>query len=104
MVAGRVRRDAGLRSRSGLHAGGGRPTEPFAAFCGQLAVGWHFCARSDPQAKGGVERLQDFLERSFEPGRVFANELDSQAQLDAWFEQRANARVDKRSRRAQSTG
>jgi transposase len=23
-----------------LHAGGGRPTEPFAAFCGQLGVGW----------------------------------------------------------------
>jgi transposase len=81
--------------QSGLHAGGGRPTEPFAAFCGQLAVGWHFCARADPQAKGCVERLQDFLERSFEPGRVFANELDYQLQLDTWFDQRANARIHK---------
>jgi transposase len=77
--------------QSGLHAGGGRPTVPFAAFCGQLAVGWHFCARRDPQAKGVVERLQDFLERSFEPGRRFANELDFQAQLDTWFDERANA-------------
>jgi hypothetical protein len=81
--------------QSGLHAGGGRPTKPFAAFCGQLAVGWHFCAKGDPQAKGGVERLQGFMERSFEPGRVFANELDYQLQLDTWFDERANARVHK---------
>jgi transposase len=81
--------------QSGLHAGGGRPTEPFAGFCGQLAVGWHFCARCDPQAKGGVERLQDFMERSFEPGRCFANELDFQLQLDTWFTERANARIHK---------
>jgi transposase len=81
--------------QSGLHAGGGRPTESFAAFCGQLAVGWHFCAPRDPQAKGCVERLQDFMERSFEPGRRFANELDFQLQLDTWFEGRANARIHK---------
>jgi transposase len=81
--------------QSGLHAGGGRPTTEFAAFCGQLKVGWHFCARCDPQAKGCVERLQDFMERSFEPGRQFANELDFQLQLDAWFDDRANARIHK---------
>jgi transposase len=78
--------------QAGLHAGGGRPTEEFAAFCGQLRVGWHFCAPADPQAKGVVERLQDFIERSFEPGRAFANELDFQAQLDTWFAERANVR------------
>ena len=38
--------------QSGLHAHGGRPTEEFAGFCGQLRVGWHFCAPRDPQAKG----------------------------------------------------
>jgi transposase len=81
--------------QSGLHAAGGRPTEAFASFCGQLRVGWHFCERADPQAKGVVERLQDFLERSFEPGRVFANELDFQLQLDAWFDERANPRLHK---------
>jgi transposase len=81
--------------QAGLHAGGGRPTEAFAAFCGQLRVGWHFCERGDPQAKGVVERLQDFAERSFEPGRVFANELDFQLQLDGWFDTRANPRTHK---------
>jgi transposase len=81
--------------QAGLHAGGGRPTGEFAGFCGTLKIGWYFCERGDPQAKGCVERLQDFIERSFEPGRVFANELDYQLQLDAWFDDRANARMHK---------
>jgi transposase len=81
--------------QAGLHAAGGRPTVEFAAFCGQLRVGWHFCERGDPQAKGVVERLQDFIERSFEPGRVAANELDYQLQLDDWFDDRANPRMHK---------
>jgi hypothetical protein len=81
--------------QSGLHAGAGRPTEAFAAFCGQLRVGRHLCDACDPQAKGCVERLQEFIETSFEPGRRFANELDFQAQLDTWFSERANPRMDK---------
>jgi transposase len=81
--------------QSGLHAGGARPTVDFAAFCGQLKVGWHFCERRDPQAKGAVERLQEFIETSFEPGRRFANELDFQLQLDDWFDRRANPRMQK---------
>jgi len=60
-----------------------------------LKVGWYFCERGDPQAKGAVERLQDFIERSFEPGRVAANELDYQLQLDCWFDTRANPRMHK---------
>jgi transposase len=81
--------------QAGIHGHGGRPSDEFAAFCGQLRVGWHFCEPADPQAKGVVERLQDFIERSFEPGRAFANELDFQLQLDAWFDQRANTRTHK---------
>jgi transposase len=81
--------------QAGIHGHGGRPSEEFAAFCGQLKVDWQFCAPADPQAKGIVERLQDFIERSFEPGRSFANELDFQLQLDAWFSERANVRHHK---------
>ena len=81
--------------QSGLHAREGRPTDAFAAFCGALRIDWHFCQPADPQAKGVVERLQDFLERSFEPGRTFANDHDFQIQLDHWFEHRANARQHK---------
>ena len=77
-----------------LHAGDGRPTDPYAAFCGQLRVDWHFCAPADPEAKGVVERLQGYLETNFEPGRLFAGELDFQLQLDDWFA-RANARTHK---------
>lgn len=75
-----------------LHAGGGRPTDIYAAFCGQLMLDWHFCQPADPQAKGAVERLQGFMETNFEPGRRFANHLDFQLQLDAWFE-KANGRA-----------
>jgi transposase len=77
-----------------LHAGDGRPTDVYASFCGQLKVDWHFCDPADPEAKGCVERLQGYLETNFEPGRLFANELDYQLQLDGWFE-RANARTHK---------
>jgi transposase len=80
--------------QAGIHARDGRPTEAFAAFCGQLRVDWHFCQGADPQAKGAVERLQGYAETNFEPGRVFANELDCQDQLDAWF-LKANARTHK---------
>jgi transposase len=75
-----------------LHAHRGRPTDVFAAFCGQLKLDWHFCAKGDPQAKGAVEKLQQYFETNFEPARTFANPLDFQCQLDAWFE-KANARL-----------
>jgi len=74
-----------------LHAHRGRPTDVYAAFCGQLKLDWHFCGKGDPQAKGAVEKLQQYFETNFEPARTFANPLDFQCQLDAWFE-KANAR------------
>jgi hypothetical protein len=40
-----------------IHAGNGRPTEEFAAFCGQLAVGWLILEPADPESKG--ERSSD---------------------------------------------
>jgi transposase len=75
-----------------MHAGGGRPSPELAGFCGQLRCGWHLCDPRDAQAKGVVERLQGYAETNFEPGRSFANQLDFQTQLDAWFE-KANART-----------
>jgi transposase len=80
--------------QAGIHGHDGRPSEAFAAFCGQLRVGWRFCEPADPQAKGAVERLQGFAETNFEPGRAFANHLDFQDQLDAWFT-KINARTHK---------
>jgi transposase len=75
-----------------LHAGEGRPTAAFAAFLGQLKTGWRFLAPHDPESKGVVERLQGYLETSFEPGQRFANQLDFQERLDRWFDERANLR------------
>ena len=70
--------------RESAIAAGGRPTESFAAFCGQLEVGWVILEARDPQAKGALERSHRFMRSNFEPGRVFANHLDFQDRLDAW--------------------
>lgn len=71
--------------QAGIHGHGSRPSEAFAAFCGQLRVDWRFCEQADPHAKSVVERLQGYAETNFEPGRRFANELDFEDQLGAWF-------------------
>lgn len=78
--------------REAAIAAGGRPTEPFASFCGQLVLGWVILEARDPQAKGQLERSHRFMRSNFEPGRVFANHLDFQDRLDAWTE-KANQRV-----------
>ena len=75
-----------------MHAGGGRPTAELAGFCGRLRCGWRILDPGDCQAKGVVERLQEYAETNFEPGRSFAGPLDFQLQLDAWFA-KANART-----------
>jgi transposase len=64
-----------------IHRGGGRPTSGFAALCAQLGVGWIILDPGDCQAKGALERLHDFLERSFEPARGLVSALDYQDRL-----------------------
>ena len=83
--------------REGAIAPLGRPTEAFAAFCGQLGVGWVILDAGDAQAKGALERSHRFMRTNFEPGRRFANPLDFQLQLDGWCD-RANERVHRTTR------
>jgi Mu transposase-like protein len=78
--------------RESAIAGGGRPTDEFASFCGQLGVGWVILDRGDAQAKGALERSHGFMRSNFLPGRVFANPADFQLQLDGWCD-RVNGRV-----------
>jgi transposase len=80
-----------------IHAGGGNPTDAFAAFCGELRVGWLILEPRDPEAKGALERSHRFMRTNFEPARSFANELDFQLQLDEWCD-RVNARVHRTTR------
>jgi hypothetical protein len=42
------------------------------------------CKPADPEAKGGIERLHDYLERSFLSGRSFGSPADFNSQLQAW--------------------
>lgn len=80
-----------------IHASGGRPTEEFAGFCGQLSVGWIILDPGDCEAKGALERDHRFFHGNFEAGRRFANHLDFQDQLDRWCE-RVNQRKHRTTR------
>ena len=60
-------------------------------FRGTLATKVIICRPGDPEAKGLVERLHDYLERSFLPGRVFLSPADFNTQLQG-FLVRANTR------------
>lgn len=60
-------------------------------FRGVLGVKVWICKPADPEAKGIIERLHDYLERSFLPGRTFDSPADFNTQLQAWL-QLANTR------------
>ena len=61
------------------------------AFRGVLGTKVYICKPADPEAKGMLERLHDYLERSFLPGRKFTGPEDFNIQLAEFFV-RANAR------------
>ena len=52
-----------------IHAGGGRPTDDFAGFCGQLAVGWVILEPGDCRGQGRARALAPLPAHNFEPGR-----------------------------------
>ena len=73
-----------------------RPRQPeLTAACqgfrGVLGAKVLICKPADPEAKGGIERLHDYLERCFLPGRSFSSPADFNTQLQAWL-QLANRR------------
>jgi transposase len=72
----------------------GKPvlTAPFQRFRGTLGMGVIVCKPGDPEAKGLVERANQYLETSFLPGRSFSSPQDFNAQLGLWLP-RANNRV-----------
>jgi transposase len=66
---------------------GGRSelTAACQGFRGTLATKVLICRPADPEAKGLVERLHDYLERSFLPGREFTGPADFNAQIAEWL-------------------
>jgi transposase len=67
---------------------GARQPELTAAcqgFRGVLGAKVLICKPADPEAKGGIERLHDYLERSFLPGRTFTSPTDFNTQLQSWL-------------------
>ena len=73
-------------------AGRSELTNECQAFRGTLGTKVIICRPADPEAKGLVERVHDYLERSFLPGRSFTGPADFNTQL-AGFVRHANLRI-----------
>jgi transposase len=67
-------------------------TTEFSAFIGTLGTGAVILNAADPEAKGIVERNNDYYETSFLPGRSFESIDDFNTQFIAWL-RRANNRI-----------
>ena len=74
------------------HGGKATLTPPFQRFRGTLGMNVIVCKPGDPEAKGLVERANQYLETSFMPGRRFSSPHDFNAQLASWL-RKANSRV-----------
>lgn len=59
-------------------------TEAAQGFRGVLGAQIYVCAPADPEAKGIVERANQYLETSFLPGRTFTGPDDFNTQLQDW--------------------
>lgn len=77
--------ETGIGRRNHLAAGVGE-------FCGALAARIHQLKAYDPESKGGVERINQYFETSFLPGRDFTCPGDFNTQLGAWLP-KANTRT-----------
>jgi transposase len=69
-----------------------RLTLPARSFAGTLGTRIYQTAARDPEAKGVVERANQYLQTSFMPGRAFTSGADFNTQLTGWLP-RANARL-----------
>lgn len=70
-------------------------TQECQGFRGVLGTKVIVLKPAEPEHKGIIERAHDYLERSFLPGRVFADPGDFNTQLQGWL-----AQVNTRRRRA----
>ncbi len=77
--------ETGIGRRNHLAAGVGE-------FCGAMATRIHQLKAYDPESKGGVERINQYFETSFLPGRDFTCPADFNTQLAGWLP-RANTRT-----------
>ena len=77
--------ETGIGRRNHLAAGVGE-------FCGHLATRIHQLKAYDPESQGGVERMNQYFETSFLPGRDFTCPADFNTQMGGWLP-KANTRM-----------
>jgi hypothetical protein len=85
-----------------LHAGGGRPTDVYAAFCGQLPVDWYFCEAKTPRPRAPSSACRDSLRPTSRPAGASPTISTSSCSSTIGLQERTNAPT-RRSGRARST-
>ena len=78
--------ETGIGRRNRLASGVGE-------FTGALATKIHQLKAYDPESKGGVERVNGYLETSFLPGRGFTSPADFNTQILDWLPKANSRRV-----------
>src|SRR3954451_9522142 len=80
-----------------IHAGGGRPTDAFAGFCGSSASAGSSSTPVKRRPRGVLERSHPLHAHQLRARPAVANPLDFQLQLDGWCD-RVNERVHRTTR------
>jgi len=67
-------------------------TKDFELFRDEMGFGLYVCRKADPESKGKVENLVNFVKRSFFSTRSFADLNDAQSRLSKWLVRKANGK------------
>jgi transposase len=67
-------------------------TKAFQSFLEEMAFELYVCRKSDPESKGKVENLVNFVKRSFFATRNFSNLEEASSRLSKWLIRKANGK------------
>ena len=67
-------------------------TEDFKTFKNEMNFNLYVCRKADPQSKGKVENLVNFVKRSFFDTRTFINLDEARDSLARWLSRKANGK------------
>jgi transposase len=67
-------------------------TKDFKAFKDEMGFNLYVCRKADPESKGKVENLVNFVKRSFFTPRAFSSLEEAQERLSKWLIRKANGK------------
>lgn len=67
-------------------------TKDFATYREEMGFDLYVCRKADPESKGKVENLVNFVKRSFLSTRTFASMAEAESRLAKWLVRKANGK------------